>query len=354
MKILYGVPGEGMGHATRSKVIISHLLKNHDVRVVSSSRAFSLLHDAFHHRVYEIQGFHLVFKNSTVSKYNTVKNILKTGPSDLIKNFRNYKKIYEEFKPDLVISDFESFSYFVAKLHDIPIISIDNNQATNRLVLDIPIPESESNNFIITKNIVKSKVPKCNYYLVSSFFPAEVRKKKTEIVPPILRDEIIKAKITKGKHVLVYLTSSSQENIIDILNQLKHDQFLVYGFNKSEQLGNVKLMPFSETEFIKNLASAKAVIANGGYSLISEAVYLHKPVFSVPLKGQFEQYVNAAYIEKLGYGKCHTEFAADPLKSFMYDIDFFTTNLLNYKQDGNQFLFKKLDEIITQVISDIV
>ena len=25
MKILYGVTGEGMGHATRSKVILSHL-----------------------------------------------------------------------------------------------------------------------------------------------------------------------------------------------------------------------------------------------------------------------------------------------------------------------------------------
>ena len=27
MNILYGVPGEGMGHATRSKVVIDHLLK---------------------------------------------------------------------------------------------------------------------------------------------------------------------------------------------------------------------------------------------------------------------------------------------------------------------------------------
>ena len=26
MNILYGVPGEGLGHATRSKVVIGHLL----------------------------------------------------------------------------------------------------------------------------------------------------------------------------------------------------------------------------------------------------------------------------------------------------------------------------------------
>ena len=35
MRILYGVNGEGMGHATRSRVVIDALLEDHDVRVVS-------------------------------------------------------------------------------------------------------------------------------------------------------------------------------------------------------------------------------------------------------------------------------------------------------------------------------
>src|SRR6266480_3864517 len=37
MRILYGVVGEGMGHATRSKVVIEHLLeRGHKVKVVVS------------------------------------------------------------------------------------------------------------------------------------------------------------------------------------------------------------------------------------------------------------------------------------------------------------------------------
>ena len=52
MKILYGVPGEGMGHATRTKVIVTHLLeKGHDVKMVSSDRAFNFLNSAFPNRV---------------------------------------------------------------------------------------------------------------------------------------------------------------------------------------------------------------------------------------------------------------------------------------------------------------
>lgn len=35
---------------------------------------------------------------------------------------------------------------------------------------------------------------------------------------------------------------------------------------------------------------------------MSEAVHLGKPVFSVPIEGQFEQVLNALYLEHLGYG----------------------------------------------------
>jgi uncharacterized protein (TIGR00661 family) len=38
MKILYGVVGEGMGHAMRSRVVLDHLTQQHDVQVVVSGR----------------------------------------------------------------------------------------------------------------------------------------------------------------------------------------------------------------------------------------------------------------------------------------------------------------------------
>ena len=46
MRILYGVVGEGMGHATRSLVILGHLLeKEHEIKVVVSGRAHAFLAD---------------------------------------------------------------------------------------------------------------------------------------------------------------------------------------------------------------------------------------------------------------------------------------------------------------------
>jgi uncharacterized protein (TIGR00661 family) len=44
VKVLYGVNGEGLGHATRSEVVIGALLGEHDVRVMASGAAFGYLH----------------------------------------------------------------------------------------------------------------------------------------------------------------------------------------------------------------------------------------------------------------------------------------------------------------------
>ncbi|RZK28066.1 MAG: UDP-glucuronosyltransferase, partial [Hymenobacter sp.] len=148
MTILYGVPGEGLGHATRSKVIIAWLLaEGHDVRVVSSSRAFTLLDKAFPGRVLEIQGFHLAYKKLTVSKSRTVGLTLRTAPEALRTNFRQYRQLLHGFRAEVVISDFESFSYLYAKLLRVPVISIDNMQIISRARLDVVVPDEERANF---------------------------------------------------------------------------------------------------------------------------------------------------------------------------------------------------------------
>lgn len=344
MKILYGVPGEGMGHATRSKVIIQYLLEqNHDVRVVSSDRAFTFLNTAFPGRVTEIKGFHFAYKNAKISKSGTFMLNLKSAGKNLVYNYIKKLEIEHTFEADLVISDFESFAYFYAKMHQLPIISIDNMQVMNRCKLDIAISKEEESNFTLAKQIVKAKLPGCNQYLISSFFEAEIVKKNTQLVPPIIREAILQAKTSEGNHILMYQTSSSLENVQETLAQLPHENFMVYGMNQNYTEGNVQFKPFSETEFIADFASAKAVIANGGFSFLSEAVYLHKPIYSFPIDGQFEQYMNAAYIEKLGYGRHFKSLGSDQLKAFLYDLPHFKKQLAQYEQKGNEKLFETLN-----------
>lgn len=344
MNILYGVPGEGLGHATRSKVVMAYLLaQGHDVRAVSSSRAFQVLDAAFPGRVLEIRGFHLAYKGLSVSKLRTSILILRTAPGDLQRNFRQYQQLLHDFRPDVVVSDFESFSYFYAKAQGLPVISIDNMQIISRTRLDVVVPPQERGNFQLARNIVRLKVPRSRHYFVTTFFTPPASKARTTLVPPIIRPEILAARPTSGPHILVYQSATTQHDLVALLQQLPEQEFHVYGFNKEESHGNVQLKAFSEAGFIADLASSRAIITNGGFSLISEAVFLHKPICAVPIPAQFEQWLNAAEVQKLGYGRHFNAITADNIRAFMGGLPGFTGALASYAQDGNAVLFANLD-----------
>ncbi|GAA4354441.1 hypothetical protein GCM10023185_16300 [Hymenobacter saemangeumensis] len=354
MNILYGVPGEGLGHATRSKVVIGHLLsQGHQVCVVSSSRAFKMLDAAFPGRVHEIRGFHLAYKGLTVSKSRTAALTLSTAPEDLRINFAKYRELLCDFEPELVISDFESFSYLFAKTRRLPIISIDNMQIINRTELNVAIPKEERSNFQLARNIVKLKLPRSRHYFVTTFFGLPLIKPDTTLVPPIIRPEILAARPSKGQHVLVYQSATTQQNLVSILQQLPGQEFRVYGFNKEESHGNVQLRAFSEAGFIEDLASSRAIVTNGGFSLISEAVYLHKPICAIPIPAQFEQWLNAAEVEKMGYGRHFPAITADSLRAFLYDLSGFENALAGYFQQGNEVLFAQLDAALQQLAGEL-
>src|SRR3990167_1585742 len=120
MRILYGVAGEGMGHAIRSKPIIEHLLKNHEVMILSSGNAYNFLKKQFPN-AHKVTGFHLCYKNNAVAEIKTFFTHFKKVPGFL----RNFKYV-NAYRPEVVITDFESFSYLIGKLKRVPIISIDN------------------------------------------------------------------------------------------------------------------------------------------------------------------------------------------------------------------------------------
>jgi hypothetical protein len=53
---------------------------------------------------------------------------------------------------------------------------------------------------------------------------------------------------------------------------------------------------------IAYLKKADALVVNGGFSAVSEALALGKPTFVIPVPGHAEQYVNARTVADMGYG----------------------------------------------------
>jgi uncharacterized protein (TIGR00661 family) len=348
MRILYGVVGEGMGHATRSRVILDHLVRRHQVEIVVSGRAHGFLTRAFPDvKVREIAGLNMVYEDNAVRRTRTALDFLRKLPA-FADNYALFATISQALEPQLVISDFESFSYLYGKAHDLPIISIDNMQVINRCRLDVEIPPQHQASFQTAKALVKTKLPRCAAYLITSFFFPEIRKKRTALFPPILRDAVLDARTSTGDHVLVYQTSDSFTELVPTLQRLP-GRFVVYGLNRQERLGNVELKAFSETGFVDDLASSRAVIAGGGYSLMGEAVYLRKPLYSIPLVGQFEQTLNALYLEKLGYGEFHEALTEASIAAFLERAPEYTKALGAHTQDRNAKILATVDALINKV-----
>ena len=358
MRILYGVVGEGMGHATRSRVILEHLLlAGHEVKVVVSGRAHKFLTQKFKGRrdirFEEIHGLRLVVEDNEVDVSESIWTNLDDAPRGVVKNIEAYRRVVGDLEPDCVISDFESWAYLFARAHDIPVISIDNMQVINRCEHDDELlgEHASSSAYRLAKLAVKLKMPGAYHYLITSFFFPTVKKARTTLVPPILRPEILRAQRHSGRHVLVYQTASTNTPLVPLLKTLPHE-FRVYGMGREGTEGNVTLCPFSEKQFVRDLATARAVIAGGGYSLMGEAVHLKVPMLSVPITGQFEQTLNARYLERLGYGRYAEDLEEETVVSFLEHLDEFAHALHSYPSPDNEMTFGCVDELLRDVSLD--
>jgi uncharacterized protein (TIGR00661 family) len=353
MKILYGVVGEGMGHAMRSRVVLDHLTKQHDVQVVVSGRAYDYLQQraSEHLAVRKIWGYTLVYEDNEVQKWRTLGQNLKGAVTGWPENVRAYVDIADKFEPDVVISDFETWSYLFAQRHGLPVISVDNMQIINRCTHAPEILAGVEDQFRLTNAIVKAKVPGADHYHVTTFFYPPVRKERTSLHPPILRPEILAARPEPGGHLLVYQTSTSNPQLLEGLRQSGRES-RIYGLRRDlkEDVveGNLRFRPFSEKGFIDDLRTAAGVIASGGFTLMGEAVSLGRPMLAVPVKKQFEQILNARYLEREGYGLAADELDAPVLGRFVEGLPDFERALSRYRQDGNNDLLRALDESLAR------
>jgi uncharacterized protein (TIGR00661 family) len=231
-------------------------------------------------------------------------------------------------------------------------------QIINRCKLPPEVVGGHQAEFQLTKAFIKSKLPFCDEYFITTFFHPELRKDRTRLFPPILRPEILDAKRRTGDHLLVYTTGEGNAAFSETL-RASGLECRIYGMRRDlkEEVveGNLRFQPFSEDKFIDDLASSRGVIAGGGFTLMGEAVYLRKPMLAVPLARQFEQVLNARYLELEGYGR-HAQSLDDAttVTDFLRNIPRYEQKLATYEQDGNKKITGAIDEWLDKAAAGII
>lgn len=337
--IFYCICGEGMGHAIRSSVIIDRIKDKYDVYIFSSDRAYKYLNEKFDN-VYKIGGFNTVYINNKVNNTKTLINALKRNPLNIKEGYEELYKKARKLSPDVIVTDFEIYATMVSKLLSIPLISLDNIHMITQTAIDYP-PKHQGE-MLKAKGVIKSYVIKPKIHILTSFFYPKIKPKKRAVLyPPVIREDILKLEPTIEDHIIVYQTSKESVKLVEQLKSL-NEKFTVYGFNKDEVDENLTYKLFNENEFYNDLASAKAVICNGGFTFISEAISLKKPIYSVPAIGNFEQTLNGFYVQKLGYGEYHEEMSPKKVEKFLKRLPKYQEKLAKVKKTNNDGIVNEL------------
>ena len=337
--IFYCICGEGMGHAIRSSVIIDRIKDKYDVYIFSSDRAYKYLNEKFDN-VYKIGGFNTVYINNKVNNTKTLINALKRNPLNIKEGYEELYKKARKLSPDVIVTDFEIYATMVSKLLSIPLISLDNIHMITQTAIDYP-PKHQGE-MLKAKGVIKSYVIKPKIHILTSFFYPKIKPKKRAVLyPPVIREDILKLEPTIEDHIIVYQTSKESVKLVEQLKSL-NEKFIVYGFNKDEVDKNLTYKLFNENEFYNDLASAKAVICNGGFTFISEAISLKKPIYSVPAIGNFEQTLNGFYVQKLGYGEYHEEMSPKKVEKFLKRLPKYQEKLAKVKKTNNDGIVNEL------------
>jgi uncharacterized protein (TIGR00661 family) len=356
MNILYGIVGDGLGHSIRSSVIIRRLIEDgHDVHIVVSGDGLEYMKSRFPN-VSQIWGLQVTTKDNRIDPMLTAYGLFRGAISGVPRNILQFFEVARQFEADLVITDFDSWSNVFAKLHDIPVIALDNCH----LLTHVEHPEEivgvddYFDKYKMAQIIAENRVPGAAHYMVSSFACPRVTRERTTLVPPVLRPAILETEPNDdGDHLLVYQTSYSTFETKRLLEELDVSikaYGLEPGLTEDRVEGNITYRPFSEQGFIDDLASCRALFASSGFTLMTEAMHLGKPYFALPVEGQIEQMVNARYLRTLGYGDYSLTPTAEDLHSFLERLPEYRANLQGYERADNSKTFDLLYKLMEELV----
>jgi uncharacterized protein (TIGR00661 family) len=88
-------------------------------------------------------------------------------------------------------------------------------------------------------------------------------------------------------------------------------------------------------------------MATAGFTLLTEALYLRKPYLALPMRGQFEQEINAFLLARLNYGKTIRRVSSQAIGDFLYHLPDYAQQLKNYVAEDNSAIKAKIHELLT-------
>ncbi|MBI1380599.1 MAG: teichoic acid biosynthesis protein [Planctomycetaceae bacterium] len=304
--IFYSCAGEGRGHATRVRAIVDSLSARHRVTVLAPRDAFELLSPAYlgtKVRVLRIPG--LFFHYDRRGRVHYLRTGLAAakyllGLPSLVGDLAN---LLTRERADLVLTDFDPALPRAADRVGVPYVSVDH-QSFLRVSDLSSLPLGLRLHARFMELVVRLYYDRPVHRVSSSFYRPPLRPgmRDTTQVGVMLRPKLLATAPTAGNHLVAYFRRALPEGVLDALEELGLEVRL-YGLGRAPDRGPIRYLEVSETGFLEDLASARALITTAGNQLVGEAHYLGKAVLAIPEPGNQEQRINGHFLEQGGGGE---------------------------------------------------
>jgi uncharacterized protein (TIGR00661 family) len=302
-RIIYALSGQGRGHSSRVIAMTEALRRRgHEVVFCCGGTAFEIL---------STRGETVIEVPALVHGMNGDRvSVLATLRKNAALLFAQRRVISDlaaaliDQHADLLITDFEAFAPRAADSIGLPVVSFNHQQVVTETTYSLPARYAVDRlTASLAINLVAPKHPR-HVVISSFFFPPVKYPQRTTLIHPVIRDEVKHVATSWGDHFVVYVTEKcAARRIIEVLAHIDAS-FLLYNIEPANE-NHCSHLVFKKTggpSFLADLASCRGVIATAGFTLMSESLFLGKPLLVLPSPGSFEQTINAFFLRKSGWG----------------------------------------------------
>ena len=260
------------------------------------------------------------YKNSrAVSNTATLLGALGNFPK-YFRILRQLDAIVRETQPDVIINFFEPMAAFYAiTRHTRPPVVAIGHQFMFQHPSYIRPPElwKQKLSMRIYTWLLGARATKL---ALSLYAAPDLPKKRIIVGPPILRKQLFQLESKSGgDFALVYLLNHGYAEQI-IAWSAKNPQTRLHCFydkpGAPAEFQHSPALTFHRLDgekFLKMMADCRHVVCTAGFESVSEAAWLGKPLFLVPVENHVEQQVNALDAEQFGIGLAEKSFNLDRL-----------------------------------------
>ena len=323
---MFCVLGEGRGHMTQAMAVkeMAEAAGHQVVAVtlgVSAHRSIpEYFSSAMRIPVRQLPTLEFKYKNSrAVSNTATLLGVFGKLPK-YFRILRQLDAIVRETQPDVILNFFEPMAafYAITRRRRPPAVALGHQfMFQHPGYVHAPQLWKQLWSMKLYTRLLGARATKL---ALSLYAAPDLPAKRIFVGPPILRKQLFQLKSNpKGDFGLVYLLNHGYAEQIIAWSENNPQTKLHCFYDKPgapAEFQHSSALTFHKLDgekFLRMMAECKNVVCTAGFESVSEAAWLGKPLFLVPVENHVEQQVNALDAQQFGLGIAEKSFNLDRL-----------------------------------------